>query len=123
MSSKNGRAELVSLLQYMKKSELDNPEILVRDERILNLNRIVEEVKASEEWEDARMSIYSVGIEEGERQAKIDTILRLLKENGNVPRRLEDKIRKETDEECLYTWIKMAAKVDSVETFEQMIGR
>lgn len=65
MSSKNGRAELVSLLQYMKKSELDNPEILVRDERIMNLNRIVEEVKKSEEWEDVRMSIYSVGVEEG----------------------------------------------------------
>ncbi len=121
MASKNGRAELVSLLQYMKKSELDNPEIMVQDERILNLNRIVEEVKASEEWEDARMSIYSVGIEEGERQAKIDTILRLLKENGSVPKRLENRIQKETNEECLYKWIKMAAKVDSVKMFEQMM--
>ena len=84
MSSKNGRAELVSLLQYMKKSELDNPEILVRDERIMNLNRIVEEVKKSEEWEDVRMSIYSVGVEDGiergEHQATLEMILRLLKE-------------------------------------------
>ena len=106
MSSKNGRAELVSLLQYMKKSELDNPEILVRDERIMNLNRIVEEVKKSEEWEDVRMSIYSVGVEDGiergEHQATLEMILRLLKEKGRVSATLEKKIRDEADKEHLY---------------------
>lgn len=126
MSSKNGRAELVSLLQYMKKSELDNPEILVRDERIMNLNRIVEEVKASEEWEDVRMSIYSVGvedgIEQGEYQAMLEMILRLLKEKGRVSATLEEKIRDEADKEHLYCLVKLAAKAGSVKEFEKLMN-
>lgn len=125
MSSKNGRAELVSLLQYMKKSELDNPEILVRDERIMNLNRIVEEVKKSEEWEDVRMSIYSVGvedgIEQGEHQATLEMILRLLKEKGRVSATLEKKIRDEVDKERLYALVKLAAKSTSVKEFEKLM--
>ena len=126
MSSKNGRAELVSLLQYMKKSELDNPEILVRDERIMNLNRIVEEVKKSEEWEDVRMSIYSVGleygIERGEHQATLEMILRLLKEKGRVSATLEKKIRDEEDKEHLYCLVKLAAKAGSVKEFEKLMN-
>lgn len=65
MTSKNGAPELVSLLQYMKETRLDNPEILVRDERIEKLDSIVAEVKESEEWEDVSMSIYSVAMERG----------------------------------------------------------
>ena len=126
MSSKNGRAELVSLLQYMKKSELDNPEILVRDERIMNLNRIVEEVKKSEEWEDVRMSIYSVGVEDGiergEHQATLEMILRLLKEKGRVSATLEKKIRDEADKEHLYCLVKLAAKAGSVKECEKLMN-
>lgn len=126
MSSKNGRAELVSLLQYMKKSELYNPEILVRDERIMNLNRIVEEVKKSEEWEDVRMSIYSVGVEDGiergEHQATLEMILRLLKEKGRVSATLEKKIRDEADKEHLYCLVKLAAKAGSVKEFEKLMN-
>ena len=126
MSSKNGRAELVSLLQYMKKSELDNPEILVRDERIMNLNRIVEEVKKSEESEDVRMSIYSVGVEDGiergEHQATLEMILRLLKEKGRVSATLEKKIRDEADKEHLYCLVKLAAKAGSVKEFEKLMN-
>ena len=126
MSSKNGRAELVSLLQYMKKSELDNPEILVRDERIMNLNRIVEEVKKSEEWEDGRMIIYSVGVEDaierGEHQATLEMILRLLKEKGRVSATLEKKIRDEADKEHLYCLVKLAAKAGSVKEFEKLMN-
>lgn len=65
MTSKNGRPELISLLQYMKKTRLDNPEIIIRDSRIMKLAEIVEEVKQSEEWETVKMSILSVGIERG----------------------------------------------------------
>ena len=49
MTSKNGSQELVSLLQYMKETRLDNPEILVKDKRIIELDEIVTEVKESEE--------------------------------------------------------------------------
>ena len=65
MKSKNGPPELISLLQYMKKTTLDNPEILVKDERIAELDKIVQEVKESEEWEELQMSILSIGVEKG----------------------------------------------------------
>lgn len=68
MSSKNGSKELVSLLQYMKNTSLDNPEILVKDERLVELDGIVSEVKSSEEWEEVRMTIYDMGLERGIEQ-------------------------------------------------------
>ena len=65
MSSKNGTPELVSMLQYIKETRIDNPEILVKDSRILELDKIVTEVKSSEEWEAVQMNILEVGIEHG----------------------------------------------------------
>ncbi|WP_125144071.1 hypothetical protein [Clostridium transplantifaecale] len=65
MTSRNGEPTLVSLLQYMKETRLDNPEVVIMDERIRKLDEIVTEVKQSEEWEAVKMSILSVGIERG----------------------------------------------------------
>lgn len=36
------------MLQYMKNITMENPEILVKDERIVNLSKIVEEVETIE---------------------------------------------------------------------------
>ncbi len=68
MTSRNGRPDLVSLLQYMKYTTLDNPDILVKDERILDLDRIVSEVKQSEEWEAVKMNILEIGLQQGIEQ-------------------------------------------------------
>lgn len=65
MTSKKGSPELISLLQYMKNTDIDNPEIEVKDERLLELDRIVNEVKESEEWEAVKMDILDVGIQRG----------------------------------------------------------
>lgn len=51
MTSKNGSPKLISLLQYMKETDINNPNILVHDPRIIRLDEIVTEVKQSEEWE------------------------------------------------------------------------
>lgn len=67
MSSKKGRKELVSMLKYMQDTRLDNPEIMVRDTRLLRLDAIVHEVKESEEWEEVQMNILEIGIERGEK--------------------------------------------------------
>lgn len=68
MSSFNGRKELVSLLQYMKNTTLDNRDIIIRDERIEELDRIVKEVKQSEEWEAVKMNILEIGLKQGIEQ-------------------------------------------------------
>ncbi len=65
MTSKNGRPELVSLLQYMKNTTMDDDNITLRDQRLLDLDRIVREVLESEEWEDAKMGILEIGMERG----------------------------------------------------------
>lgn len=56
------------MLQYMKNTDIHNPEILVKDARILELDEIVSEVKESEEWEAVRMNIYEQGIQQGIQQ-------------------------------------------------------
>ena len=50
MASKKGEPILVSLLQYMKHTTLENPEILVKDERLTQLDDIVIEISQSEEF-------------------------------------------------------------------------
>ena len=68
MTSRNGRPELVSLLQYMKNTYLDNPDISVKDERIVELDKIEGEVRQSEEWEAVKMNILEIGIEKGRKR-------------------------------------------------------
>ena len=65
MTSRNGRPELISLLQYMKNTTIDNPEVKIKDKRIITLDEIVNEVKQSEEWEAVKMNILEIGIEKG----------------------------------------------------------
>lgn len=127
MSSKQGKPELVSLLQYMKETRLDNPDIVVKDERILKLDQVVQEVKQSEEWENVKMSIYSSGISrgiaegisKGKTEGKTEDILDFLSDLGTVPEPLEKRIRRESDLDVLRAWVKKAARVQSIEQFMQ----
>ena len=88
MSSKNGRKDLVSLLQYMKDTRLNNPQISVKDERIKRIDEIVQEVKQSEEWEAVKMNILEIGIqkgrEEGEERKLLEQICKKLKKNKTL---------------------------------------
>lgn len=56
------------MLRYMKNPRMDNPEIQVKDPRILELDEIVTEVKSSEEWEAVQMNLLEIGIECGLQQ-------------------------------------------------------
>ena len=95
MTSRRGRPDLVSLLQYMKNTTLDNPEILVKDKRIIKLDRIVKEVKQSEEWEAVKMNILEIGIEKGKNEGidRVNHLIRLLAERN----RTEDIIKAAKD--------------------------
>ena len=56
----------------------------------------------------------ATGIIEG----KIESILELLEERGNIPKQLIQRIRKETNSEVLSKWHKYAAKATSFAEFE-----
>ena len=126
MKSKNGRPELISLLQYMKETDIRNPEILVKDERIEKLDAIVNEVKESVEWEELNVSIYKQGIERGLEQGllrgKQDSILELLQELGLVGEALKQKIKEVTDVEVLKKLLKLAGKAGSIAEFEAQLN-
>lgn len=109
MSSRNGRPELISLLQYIKNTTLSNPEIIIKDKRIIALDEIVQEVKQSEEWEVVRMTIMEYGIEQGMKQGMKQGIeqgemIKLLKQV--YKKRQKEKsvlcIAKELDEEPIF---------------------
>ena len=78
MTSKNGRPELVSLLQYMKYTTLDNEDVTEKDNRILDVDKIVREVKQSEEWEAVEMNIFEIGVEHGKELGIEQGILKTL---------------------------------------------
>jgi len=137
MTSKNGAPELISLLQYMKETRLDNPEIIAKTSRMERLDSIVNEVKQSEEWEAVKMSILSIGIErgrseglaegraegltEGRAKDRAEAILELLEDYGAVPEEMRKKILEEKDMDVLRRWHKRAARVTSIEEFRQYL--
>lgn len=123
MTSKNGEPVLVSLSQYMKNTTLNNPDIVVKDERITELDQIVTEVKQSEEWEAVKVSLLSVGIgkEEGRRQGITEglanSILTILKSKGTLTEQIISKVKKEEDQAVLNSWLLKAAQAPDPETF------
>jgi predicted transposase YdaD len=60
--------------------------------------------------------------EEGKIEGKIEGILELLQElSDSIPEELERTIRSQKSMEILSAWLKLAAKVDSVEEFAKRI--
>jgi len=125
MTSKNGTPELISLLQYMKETRLDNPEIKAKTSRIERLDSIVNEVKQSEEWEAVKMSILSIGIERGRTEGRTEGLaeatLELLEDYGTIPEDVQQKVLAEKDPDVLKLWHKKAARVDSIEEFRKYL--
>lgn len=95
MTSRKGRPELVSLLQYMRNTAIDNPDIIVKDERILDLDKIVNEVREGEEWEGVKMNIYEIGITCGEKLGEERGIKIGLERANRLAKRLIDEGRME----------------------------
>ena len=54
----------------MNNSTLENPEILIVDERLVELDRIVKEVKESEEWEAVQLNIMEIAMERGMQEGR-----------------------------------------------------
>ena len=119
MTSRNGRPELISLLQYMKNTTIDNPEIIVKDRRIVTLDEIVNEVKQSEEWEAVKMNILEIGIEKGRQEGLKQGIHAMIQDNleeGVEEKRICEKLQKnfsltrEAAEEELRSFMEEKAK-------------
>jgi|GEM_PF-579262 len=123
MASLNGRDELISLLQYMKDGTLKDQKIY--DNRIRVLDKIVKEVKESEEWERYRMNIWeqgkaagiSKGMSKGIIKGKSGSIFELLSDLGTINDDLHEKITNEQNLSQLSAWLKLAARSESIDDF------
>ena len=94
-------------LAYMKSFEIE--------ERIREEGR--EEGK-----EEGREEGLAEGIEKGIVQGKINDVLDLLRELGEVPDSVKEQIAAQEDEEILRTWLKLAAKAGSMEEFTERMS-
>ncbi len=62
-----------------------------------------------------------LGKKEGIKSGTANAVIELMKELGVVPDNLKSCIIKETDEEVLKKWLKLAAKAKSIEEFQKEI--
>lgn len=73
-----------------------------------------------------RMEEYADGEAAGLREGKAvgirDSLLELLQEFGDIPEALQTRIESEKDLQVLTSWLKVAARADSLEEFQEKTG-
>lgn len=70
-------------------------------------------------WEAREELIRKEEFEGGLLQGKIESIIELLNDLGEIPEELQTKIMSEKDLQALNYWLKLAAKANSIEEFQE----
>ena len=86
-----------------------------------NVRKEVTSVMGGKVLEYEAKTILQDGIRKGKAEGKVDSILELLEELGEVPDELRLHIQKEKKLDVLTVYLKKASRVKSVEEFEQWI--
>lgn len=60
-------------------------------------------------------------IREERLEAIAETVLEFLQEIGEVPKELQEKIMNQMDKKVLKKWVKLAAKAETIEQFQQQM--
>ncbi|MBO5473944.1 MAG: hypothetical protein J6A08_09195 [Lachnospiraceae bacterium] len=113
--------ELRQLLKYMEHTTKENASSTALQE----MHRMVELVRQSEEVELNYMSMYEefrMARLEAETETRQENILELLQELGEISSELDARIREEECIPILKKWLKIAAKVTSLQEFECQIS-
>ena len=111
----------------------ESKEIFVSDlEKILRVitniseylyNKYGEYAKTGEEVYRMVKTLYDPADEErGIMKGKMEGILELLEESGRVSESLSKKLKEQRDPAILSKWLKLAAKVKSIEEFEERMN-
>lgn len=115
--------ELVDFLHYVTESN-ENGLPDECDERLKRLHESIREIKASADMEVEYMKmeereriIRDEGKQIGIINGKIESVLELLEDKGEVPEKVKAKIFAETDPEVLKKWLRLAAKSETIEEF------
>ena len=115
--------ELVDFLHYVTESN-ENGLPDECDERLKRLHESIREIKASADMEVEYMKmeereriIRDEGKQIGIINGKIESVLELLEDKGEVPEKVKAEIFAETDPEVLKKWMRLAAKSETIEEF------
>ena len=111
-----------SLVKFLKfvHADLEDSTKDFEDAYVRKLQRSVQNIKFSREMEAKYMLLELLMKDEfkaGKAEGKAEDILELLEELGTVEAELETKIRSEKNIKTLSSWLKLAAKADSIEQF------
>ena len=75
-----------------------------------------------EEYADGEAAGIQKGEAAGIRKGKIDSLMEILQELGDIPEVLQTRIESEKDLQFLTSWLKVAARADSLEEFQEKTG-
>lgn len=122
--SKGGNEKLKNLLRYMQDSREEN----VTDDIIREIHSCVSRVKMQPEVRLEYMRYDEIiawerkdAAEEATKEATRVYIMELLKDYGEIPDSLIEKIEKEDSLEVLKKWLKLAARSTGPEEFERKL--
>ena len=111
--------ELVKFLKFVGEQSSDSDKDY-DDAFVKRLQDSVKDVKASREMGARYMTFQELLKDEreaGRAQGKAENVLELLRELGDVPQELEKRIMDEKDLSVLSTWLKYAAKTETIDEF------
>lgn len=123
--------EMVKFLKFVG-ADLEKSKVDYEDEFVKNLQDTIAHIKKSREMEerfmllelmlkDERKQGRAEGLEEGLIKGCAENVLSLLSDLSDVPESLREKIMNETDLNTLRHWLKLAAKAESIEQFENQM--
>ena len=70
-------------------------------------------------WEKREKLIRKEEYEDGKAEGKAESILELLENLGNISEYLRTRVMAEKDLQILSKWLKLAARVDSIDAFRE----
>ena len=114
--SKGGNEAIKNMLNYCQQSTEEN----VVNQDIGRIHDYVRWVKLQPEVRDEYMK-YDDLMYYHRLDSKVECIFDLLEEYGEIPEQLKTKLEKVSDVELVKKWVKIAAKVNSIEEFEKEI--
>jgi len=134
----NPPEELRELLYYMEHTSKEN----AKTESLQRLHEMVTAVKRDrkvgltymksfeieqrireEEREEGREEGRAEGLAKGKTAGLAEAVLDLLGGLGNIPAPLRERVIAQNDEPVLRAWLKLAAKAESMEVFEEQITK
>lgn len=118
--TQGGNSSIKKLLNFIEDSTINN----VTDEVTKKLHDCISKVKVLPEvrmeymkWDAMIFYERRDAKNEGKIEGKIEDVYELLGEIGNVPETLREKISEEKDLDKIKDWLKLAARVTSIEEF------